>query len=467
MYGQTPSSFNIKPEDLTMDVFNYIYLQTDQLPASSNISEDILRSLRDAFVYWYPMNLRCSGKDLVPNHLTMSLFHHAAIWPNNPELWPRGFFVNGHILLDSEKMSKSTGNFLSLDEACETFSTDGTRLALADAGDSVDDANFERQTANTCLMKLYVMCQFVEEILQKQKDGQLRNGEKSHLDRMIENEMSFLVTQTREDYENMLMRDVLKHGFFEFLTIKDTYRNMLSINEEYHESVILKWVELFCVIISPIACFSTEFIWSCLLKKSNLVVDNQRWPSVDPVDHVLHRQFQLLLEVAETVRKQLEKGSKKAKVKPDAAVLFVSKEFQPWQQDVLILMKERIPIDSKTNLPIDPKYIDSIKNDENLKQKIGPSKMKDALAFCSYQIKEEVKPRGVAALELTLPFNEQDLLSNYQEFLQRSIGIKKLHISDKDNTPTNTPLGKELTKRDLALPGRPSPVFYTLPRNTT
>ena len=36
--------------------------------------------------------------------------------------------------LNSEKMSKSTGNFLTLREAMDKYSADGMRLALADAG---------------------------------------------------------------------------------------------------------------------------------------------------------------------------------------------------------------------------------------------------------------------------------------------------------------------------------------------
>lgn len=38
--------------------------------------------MRESFEYWYPMDLRCSGKDLIKNHLTMSLFIHTAMWPN-------------------------------------------------------------------------------------------------------------------------------------------------------------------------------------------------------------------------------------------------------------------------------------------------------------------------------------------------------------------------------------------------
>jgi leucyl-tRNA synthetase len=41
------------------------------------------------------MDMRVSGKDLIGNHLTMSLYQHAAIWGKTPEMWPRSFFTNG------------------------------------------------------------------------------------------------------------------------------------------------------------------------------------------------------------------------------------------------------------------------------------------------------------------------------------------------------------------------------------
>lgn len=55
-------------------------------------------------------------QDLIPNHLTMALYNHTAIWPNQPNKWPRGIRSNGHLLLNSEKMSKSTGNFKTLND---------------------------------------------------------------------------------------------------------------------------------------------------------------------------------------------------------------------------------------------------------------------------------------------------------------------------------------------------------------
>jgi leucyl-tRNA synthetase len=55
-------------------------------------------------------------QDLIGNHLTMSLYNHTAVWPDRTDRWPRAIRCNGHLLLNGEKMSKSTGNFKTLTE---------------------------------------------------------------------------------------------------------------------------------------------------------------------------------------------------------------------------------------------------------------------------------------------------------------------------------------------------------------
>lgn len=51
-------------------------------------------------------------------------------------------------------MSKSTGNFLTVNECIDLYGADATRLVLADAGDSLDDANFRQESANAMVLKL-------------------------------------------------------------------------------------------------------------------------------------------------------------------------------------------------------------------------------------------------------------------------------------------------------------------------
>lgn len=85
------------------------------------------------------------------------------------------------------KMSKSTGNFLTLSQAVERFSADGmrmtlkfvltyvelkycmcnilgTRLALADAGDTLEDANFVYSMADAGLLRLYSQLEWIKVI---------------------------------------------------------------------------------------------------------------------------------------------------------------------------------------------------------------------------------------------------------------------------------------------------------------
>lgn len=75
----------------------------------------------------YPVDLRASGKDLIQNHLTYYLFNHVSMWPQRSDLWPRAIRANGHLLLNNEKMSKQTGNFLTLFDAVDKYSADGRR----------------------------------------------------------------------------------------------------------------------------------------------------------------------------------------------------------------------------------------------------------------------------------------------------------------------------------------------------
>ena len=119
----------------------------------SKVPNDVMQKARAEFLYWYGVDMRVSGKDLVRNHLSYYLFNHVSTFPNTKQFQPQTIRANGHLLLNGEKMSKSTGNFLTLTEAIELFSADGMRLALADAGDGVDDANFEEDNANAAVQK--------------------------------------------------------------------------------------------------------------------------------------------------------------------------------------------------------------------------------------------------------------------------------------------------------------------------
>ncbi|CAM5999081.1 unnamed protein product [Sphagnum balticum] len=162
--GRGESPIGIEAKKLTPQVWDYIFLD-GKYPKESGINKEKLDRMKKEFEYWYPLDLRVSGKDLVPNHLTYMIYNHVAMWPNKDINWPRGVRANGHLLINNEKMSKSTGNFLTLTEAIERYSADGVRFALADAGDGIEDANFVEKQADVGLLKLYNFVEFSKEIM--------------------------------------------------------------------------------------------------------------------------------------------------------------------------------------------------------------------------------------------------------------------------------------------------------------
>lgn len=198
-FGQTPGALNIKPEQVTDEFWDYVFTRTSDVESvskSTKITKENLETLRRSFEYWYPLDMRSSGKDLIPNHLTFFLYIHLALFPR--EYWPKSVRANGHLLLNGEKMSKSTGNFLTLNQAVKKFGADATRIALADAGDGMEDANFEEKGANAAIMRMYTLKEWIEEAV---KSSELRETQGEVVwDKLFEDEMNQLVHEAYQHY---------------------------------------------------------------------------------------------------------------------------------------------------------------------------------------------------------------------------------------------------------------------------
>ncbi|KAM0681251.1 cytosolic leucyl tRNA synthetase [Glugoides intestinalis] len=224
-------------EALCDEVWKYIFDDVDTIPSKLLPYEDILKKSRESFKYFYPVDIRASGKDLITNHLIFFILNHVALF--DEKYWPKRIFTNGHLLLNSAKMSKSDGNFLTVDDALNRFGASATRMCLADCGDTNEDANFLEATANSLVLKLYTLTKTIEQL-----DDEIENDENVLLGRLNKmaltpekrrnifvNEM-FLQAMAKnieaalKSHENMIYRDVLKYGFYETLRVIELYTTL-------------------------------------------------------------------------------------------------------------------------------------------------------------------------------------------------------------------------------------------------
>ena len=115
-------------------------------------------------------------------------------------------------------MSKSTGNFKTLNEAIQEYSADCMRWALADAGDGMDDANFETTTANAAILRLTKELAWIDEVLAAGsvlRDTSSSGPPSTIQDRVFANEINIAVHKTKQAYDNCLFREALKTAAYD------------------------------------------------------------------------------------------------------------------------------------------------------------------------------------------------------------------------------------------------------------
>ncbi|ELR12090.1 leucine-tRNA ligase [Acanthamoeba castellanii str. Neff] len=417
--GHVTGPAGVKPDQLTNQVWDYIFARAD-LPAETTIPVDTLKALRREFEY--PLDLRVSGKDLVPNHLTFFLYNHAAFFPK--ERCPQGVRANGHILLNGEKMSKSTGNFLTLRDAMEKYSVDGMRFALADSGDTTEDANFLDETVDTGVLRLYTQIDWIKETIANL--GSLREGEPTtFFDLVFQSEINRAVTLTDGNYERMKFREALLTGFWNLQSARDNYR---LAEKQMNRQLVERFIEVQTILLAPICPHYCDYIWTKLLHRAGSV-RQASWPASGPVDEALLAQNDFLQEVLHTFRIRIQ-NTREQFVDTANGYVYVSDEFPSWHQKAI---KALLPLFNAATGEFEPdfkkKVSDALKEDTSLKA--DTKKVMNLVADMPNRIKAD----GPAAFNLAAPFDQVALLKSNQEFLREQLGLAALSIysaSDAD-----------------------------------
>ncbi|MDG6938894.1 MAG: leucine--tRNA ligase [Nitrososphaerota archaeon] len=200
----------VRPEQLTVEVFDYVFLgrgEAGELSRRAGVKEGLLGRLRAEFLYWYPVDLRNSGKDLVANHLTFFVMQHVALFPE--EHAPRGLGVNGMIQLEGARMSKSHGNFVAAKQAVDSYGPDATRATLLASAEGMDDPDWRAKNALDMKEKLNSMLDMMTKFLASSADRP-----EASLDRWLLSVMQQRIRDTGRALEELKTRTAFQSAFF-------------------------------------------------------------------------------------------------------------------------------------------------------------------------------------------------------------------------------------------------------------
>jgi leucyl-tRNA synthetase len=425
--GTGVSDLPISPQLINDSFFDYVFGMSEIIP--DGLPVDVMKKMRREFEFWYPYDVRVSGKDLIKNHLTFAIYNHVALFPSH--LWPKGVRANGFLLLNGSKMSKSSGNFLTLREAVEKYSADAMRMALAESGDNLENSNFTHGSANGSILRLYKFVEFFREIFGHLPQN--RKGEMTPRDRVCLARIDEAITKATAAYDAMNYRDALIATVYDLKSDVDGYVSATAELGGVHAEVMQRYMEVQLVLIEPIAPHTSQYLWREVLKKEGFLCD-AKWPTVSGLVDVKitlaeDKWLQAVLsEIRIKIGLELKTAAKKMKgeLKCEKIALFIG-EHPLWYGEAQKLLNNRFDKHTKTFPPFN-EITAEIKGMECLR---GDKK---ALPLCIKLIKDtitKVDTEGEDALCLGLPFLEENVLSQNVEYMKTVLSVKEVMIHNE------------------------------------
>jgi leucyl-tRNA synthetase len=280
--------------------FDYILLgigNVQDISKNCNLSISLIQEIRNEFIYFYPVDSRHSGRDLVPNHLSFFIFNHIAIFEK--KFWPHQIVVNGSVLMEGKKMSKSLGNIIPLRRAIQDYGADTIRLAILISSELLQDADFSFDTARSIRIKLFEFYTLSQQILNSNFYNKVSNPNLS-LDELLyldisENEYSLqledrwlisklqrLINNVTRSMETLRIREALHNILYVFDQHINWYKKRINAKKRSNDNMVNK-ILILCFsirikLLSPFAPFISEEIWNNLGSRSSIVAS--KWPTV-------------------------------------------------------------------------------------------------------------------------------------------------------------------------------------------
>ncbi|MFN6992045.1 MAG: class I tRNA ligase family protein, partial [Fervidobacterium sp.] len=297
----------IEPHYLKEEVFDFIFWnkgKVEDVAKTSGIRKDLLKKMREEFDYWYGQDMRASAKELIPNHFTFSIFHHVAVWPDEPKRWPHAYTINGMQQMNGKKMSKSKGNFITIQDAVNKYSADAMRITLMDSTEGMDDPDWTETATLAWKSKLNTIYKLVKDNYNKGKVVKKRK-----IDVWLESRLQIYIKHMTEHLEKTENKSALTqfHMLFNDLQwyLKRSEPNKQTLN--YVLETIIK-------ILAPYTPFICEETWNKIGKRG--FVSLAEWPSTNEklIDNEIIQLEEFFKKTCEDLKEVIKLSQKNEKL---------------------------------------------------------------------------------------------------------------------------------------------------------
>jgi leucyl-tRNA synthetase len=275
----------IRPDQLTDEAFDYIFLDVGkpaEISRKTGLDAKILKQMHDEFMYFYPLDSRHSGRDLVPNHLTFMIFNHTAIFPEKH--WPRQIATNGSVMMEGAKMSKSFGNIIPLREGLATFGADPIRLSVLSTAELLQDADFSPSIAKSMRERLEKLYKFASKNV-KPPDKKNAKTQLTAIDRWMLSRLEQHIRNATAAMNKLAVRKAIQTVLYELEQDFQWYQKRIADRSQDSKRKIIgvyvchEVLDAQTRMLAPVAPHVCEEIWEMLGGKD--FIAQTPWPTLD------------------------------------------------------------------------------------------------------------------------------------------------------------------------------------------
>jgi leucyl-tRNA synthetase len=363
-------------------------------------------------VYFYPVDSRHSGRDLVPNHLTFFVLNHVALFPK--ENWPKEIVVNGSVLMDGKKMSKSMGNIIPLRDAVRKYGADPIRLSILISAELLQDADFNVESISGIKNKLESMYEECIKINNSEDIGTQPE------DIWIQSRLSKLISEVTDSMEKMRLRESLHHILYGFDSDLQWYMKRANAkNRDDVSGILNKVLKTRITMLSPFAPHIAEEMWEKL--GNSEMVSKSLWPKEEDEqtdDRAIQNESLL-----SSVMNDISNIIKVTKIKPKKIIIYTADN---WKSKAYHKILSGIN-SGETNVGIFIKELISQKETENVKK--DPDFVKKTLKDILSEPTDLRKTKMNAG-----EINENEIISNeLSSLIETDYEIKLQVFSENDS----------------------------------
>ncbi len=269
----------LKPKQLSLSFFDYVFLgkgKLEKVEEETGVTSDLLKSMRDEFLYWYPNDQRHTAPSHISNHLSFAIFHHTAIFPKKH--WIQCISLNEHMNMEGGKMSKSKGNTIPLGEIPKKYGADVFRTYVVSAAEPASLMDWRERDVPAVRNRIRQFSEIMKKYSTKSPKAYTKKDKPTAITRWILSRVNSIIQECTEYLESFRIREYAITVMSEMIRSVNQYLKQDIPKEEFNATmgyVCDKWIRL----IAPMTPHVCEEFWSKMDRDG--YVSMAEWPKPD------------------------------------------------------------------------------------------------------------------------------------------------------------------------------------------